>query len=493
LEDSQRTKKKEYLGDKARKGLSWSLFGNLIKQILNISVSIVIARILGPEDYGVVAIASIFVAFSQIFVDVGFTDGIIQKLDVNKLAISSVFYFNLFISIILGLSIYFLAPAIGDFFDSTDVVGVIQLIMLVLPISALGKIHSAILTKELEIKALTIRDIISSFVGGAVGLWLAFSGFGVWSLVWQQISAAISGTLLLWFGSNFIPLFAFSWKELKGLLAFSYFVFMDSLMQQVFNKLDTVFVGKMFSPTILGLYNRASTLGTLINDLSTKSLMKVVFPVFSVLQNDREKITDIFVKFMCFIIVVTTTLVGIMFFSSEAIIIGLLGEKWRLSIEFFQILAFSTISLPLRAIVFKAILGLGYSKMKFRLSLINNFIKIASIPFGYFFGIEAFAWSVVIGRFLIVAISWIAFNNLMKINLFQILTPIALPISVLIFWSALYYSGLVEINMLYYVPMFLFTHIGLMILTKNYGFVLLMQETAKVKNKVFSKFIKQPK
>jgi len=492
LEEQEKKPKKakDGLGGKARKGLSWSLFGNLIKQVLNTAVSILIARVLGPEEYGVVAIALIFVSFSQIFVDVGFTEGIIQKLDVSKVAISSVFYFNLLVSSVLAGIVYLFAPAIGSFFENDKVVEAIRYLMLVLPISALGKIHSAILTKELNIKALTIRDIISSILGGAVGLYLAFNGYGVWSLVWQQIIAASTGTVLLWIGSSFVPLLAFSWKELKGLLAFSYYVFIDTLMQQVFNKLDTVFVGKVFSPAILGLYNRASSLGNLINDFSTKSLMKIVFPVFSAIQNDKDRITEIFIKFMCFIIVITTTLVGIMFFASESIIIGLLGEKWRQSIIFFQILAFSTISLPLRAIVFKAILGLGHSKLKFRLSLINNFFKIASIPIGYYFGIEAFAWSVVVGRFLIVGVSWLAFNKLMGVNLFQVLKPIALPIGTLFFWCALYYLNLADINMLFYLPAFLVSHLLLMKITKNFGFELVVQEAGNAKNKILRKFRK---
>jgi O-antigen/teichoic acid export membrane protein len=475
------------LGSKARKGLSWSLFGNLVRQLLNTVVSIFIARILGPEDYGVVALALIFVSFSQIFVDVGFTGGIIQKLDVSKVAVSSIFYFNLVVSSVLAIAIYFSAPALGSFFENEEIVDVIQWLMLVLPISALGKIHSALLTKNLNIKALTIRDIISSVISGIVAMYLAYNGFGVWSLVWQQIISASIGVILLWYGSNFVPQLVFSWKELKNLMAFSYYVFMDTLMQQVFNKLDSIFVGKVFSPAVLGLYNRASSLASLINDFSTNSLMKIVFPVFSTIQNDPERVKEVFVKFMCFIIVITTTLTGIMFFASEAVIIGLLGEKWRQSIVFFQILAFSTISLPLRAIVFKAILGLGHSKLKFRLSLINNFMKIASIPIGYFFGVEAFAWSVVVGRFLIVVVSWLAFNALMNINLFLILKPIVLPISILFAWCAVYYTHWLQINMLLYVPLFLITHLGLMLITKNYGFVLVLQETTKVKNKVFEK------
>lgn len=475
------------LGSKARKGLSWSLFGNLVRQLLNTVVSIFIARILGPEDYGVVALALIFVSFSQIFVDVGFTGGIIQKLDVSKVAVSSIFYFNLVVSSVLAIAIYFSAPALGSFFENEEIVDVIQWLMLVLPISALGKIHSALLTKNLNIKALTIRDIICSVISGIVAMYLAYNGFGVWSLVWQQIISASIGVILLWYGSNFVPQLVFSWKELKDLMAFSYYVFMDTLMQQVFNKLDSIFVGKVFSPAVLGLYNRASSLASLINDFSTNSLMKIVFPVFSTIQNDQERVKEVFVKFMCFIIVITTTLTGIMFFASEAVIIGLLGEKWRQSIVFFQILAFSTISLPLRAIVFKAILGLGYSKLKFRLSLINNFMKIASIPIGYFFGVEAFAWSVVVGRFLIVVVSWLAFNALMNINLFLILKPIVLPISILFAWCAVYYAHWFQINMLLYVPLFLITHLGLMLITKNYGFVLVLQETTKVKNKIFEK------
>jgi len=173
-----------------------------------------------------------------------------------------------------------------------------------------------------------------------------------------------------------------------------------------------------------------------------------------------------------------------MFFFSETIIVGLLGEKWRTSIVFFQILIFSTISLPLRSIVFKAILSLGFSRVKFKLGLINNAIRLSSIPVGYYFGIVAFAWTVVLGRFLIVVVSWIFFQRLVSFSLAQVIKPVLLPVLILFFWVALYYSKLLDVNMLLYLPPFLISLFLTLWITKNFGFMILIQEMGTINQRL---------
>ena len=475
--------KNKSLGQKARAGFGWNLLGSFLKQFFTVIVSILIARILGPEEYGIVAIAMIFITFSEIFIDVGFTDGIIQKENISKEALSSVFIVNFSISCILALIIYLSAPYIGYFFDTPEVVPVIRYLQFILPISALGKVHSAILIKELRMKALSVRDVISSLIGGCIGIIAAYAGYGVYSLVWQQLSTVLLSTILLWIGSNWLPRLKFSWVEIKGLLSFSSYVFFDALSQRLINKLELMFIGKTFSPTTLGLYTRADSLVSLINKFTTNSLSKVIYPVFTNLQNNKEKFRDVFSKTMYMAIFASTLISGIMFFSAELIIISLLGEKWRQSILFFQILIFLTISFPLRTIVFKAILSLGYSSVKLKLGLINNVIKLLSIPIGYFFGIEAFAWMVVVGRFLIVIVTWYFFQKLVQFKLHKIFTLAMVPVLVLFFWTIVYLLDIVKVNMLLYLPAFIITYFLLIKMTNNLGYVYFRRELLSFINK----------
>jgi O-antigen/teichoic acid export membrane protein len=172
-----------------------------------------------------------------------------------------------------------------------------------------------------------------------------------------------------------------------------------------------------------------------------------------------------------------------MFFSAELIIISLLGEKWRQSILFFQILIFLTISFPLRTIVFKAILSLGYSSVKLKLGLINNVIKLLSIPIGYFFGIEAFAWMVVVGRFLIVIVTWYFFQKLVQFKLHKIFTLAMVPVLVLFFWTIVYLLDIVKVNMLLYLPAFIITYFLLIKMTNNLGYVYFKRELLSFINK----------
>ncbi|MEL7222100.1 MAG: lipopolysaccharide biosynthesis protein, partial [Bacteroidota bacterium] len=308
---------KDNLGTKSRESLLWDLGGTMVRQAAVVLVSIVLARILGPEEFGVIGMAMVFVSLSQIFVDVGFTEGLVQQKEVSDTAWSSVFYVNILISLVLGGAIYLSAPAIGSFFNNAKVGQVIRYLVLVLPIAAIGKVHAAQLVKYLNFKALSLRDIGSSIAGGIIGILAALNDQGVYSLVWQQVSTATFGTVLLWIGTGWKPRLVFSMDEIKKIFSFSSFVFFDRLLQQFFNKVDTIFIGKFFSPAILGFYSRAESFKSLVNNYSTKSIAKIAFPLFSAIQDDEKRFNDVFIQIISALTILTTTMVGVLFFLAD--------------------------------------------------------------------------------------------------------------------------------------------------------------------------------
>lgn len=391
---------------KAKKSFAWDFFGTLIRQLSSLVVSIILARLLEPEEFGLVGMAMVFISISSVFVDVGFTDGVVQKKEISQKALSSIFFVNVALSIVTGCIIYYSAHHIGAFYKSTDITEIVQLLSLVLPITAISKVQEALLMKKLDFKTLNICIVSGTLVGGGVGIFLAFHEYGAYSLVWQQIVSAFIGSGLLWISNKWRPFFVFSWKEISSIIKFSIFVFFDQLVQQVFRKLDTLFIGKVFSPAILGFYTRAESLNAQVTTYTSASLRKVIFPVLSTIQDDEEKFKNTYFSVFNIVGVVISFIAGLLYFMADKIIIVLLGEKWYPSIIIFQILVFRLIS-SYGGLMTKALLSKGYSKQKFRISIVQRLIMLLPLVVGFYYGIEEFALAVVIaGLFYFVYFSY---------------------------------------------------------------------------------------
>lgn len=420
------------LKERSKRSFAWDLLGSMVRQLASFGISITLARLLAPEEFGVIGMAMVFVSISQVFINVGFTEGLIQKKDVSDTAYSSVFYLNLAISFVLAVLIYFTAPLIGSFFESQTVAEILRYLAVIPPLGALGRVHAAILAKNIDFKALAIRDIVATLIGGTIGIIAALQGFGVYSLVWQQISSTLAGTIMLWVGTGWKPKRIFSSGEIKELFLFSSFVFFDKVLQQVFNKIDTLFIGKVFSPAILGFYTRAESLNSQIKDYTSNSLRKVIFPVFSALQDDDKRFESVYNKAFSLATVISIILAGSLFFLAEEIIITLLGDKWAPSIPVFKILVFVTIISPHIGLMSKAILGKGYSTLKFKLGLIERMINLLPIAFGLFWGFMPFVAGVTISRFLVFLLFTAALQKVLNISFATQIKEFLIPLVPLI-------------------------------------------------------------
>lgn len=461
----------------------WDLAGTGIRQVATLIVSIVLARLLEPEQFGIIGIAMVFISITQVFIDVGFTDGLVQKKKVSEIAYSSIFYINILISLVLAVIIFLMASVIGSFYKSTQIVTVLHYLAIIPPITALGKVHSAILIKEFKFKELSIRDIIATSVGGGVGIVLAFRGFGVFSLVWQQVVSALIGSALLWIGTKWIPSILFSWKEVRLLLKFSSYVFFDQVIRQVFQKIDTLFIGKVFSPVVLGFYSRAESLSVQVTNYTSSSLQKVIFPVFSSIQDDDIRFNDIYFKAFRLAATLSITLSGVLFFLSQIIIVGLLGEKWAPSIIIFQILIFRTIFAPFGSLMGKALLSKGYSKIKFKVSLIQRVLMLSPMIFGFFYGIEIFTLAVVITASINFLISSYLLDYVIGLSFYTQIYSFVKPLIPLMFLVPIKLVFFPNLNSMIGAAAFLVFQLLYLILIKDSGLSLAKQEVTRIVGK----------
>lgn len=415
------------LNNKSKKALVWDLSGTFLRQISVLLVSIVLARILDPIEFGIIGMSMVFIAIAEVFTDAGFTSGLIQQKNSKEIAYSSVFYVNLIIGIIVSLLIVISAHYIAVFYEEPRIEKILYFLAVIPPIAAIGQVQKAILTKEINFKSLTIRDLVATLLGGIFGIVAAFSELGVYSLVIQQITMVVVGTAMLWYATGWKPKLEFSMGEIKKLFVFSSYVFADTLLRRVFLKIDTIFIGKYFSPVILGFYSRAESLISQVGSYTTASINKVLFPLFSQIQDDYITLKKTYLRAFSIITGLIILLIGIIYFLANEIIILLFGEKWEQSVIIFKILLLGIIVEPHKGMIGKVILSKGLSKLHFKFGLLARFLRLLSIVGGIFYGIHELALGIVIASFSIFLLGMLLLDVKLKISFWTQLKSFLIP------------------------------------------------------------------
>ena len=389
------------LKQKTAKSFAWDLGGAFVQQGSSFVISIFLARLLEPAQFGLVGIAMVFISVSQVFIDVGFSSALVQNKNNTSLTYSSVFYLNVLAGLLLTILLFSAAPWIGAFYGNPEIVELIRWLSCIFILNSFNLVQSTILKKELNFKLLTLRRVFASIAGGVVGIILAFLNYGIYSLIAQQLTAAIVGVFLLWSTVNWRPDLKFSRDEVRKLSGFSVFVFLDRFASTIFQKLDTLFIAKVFSPAILGFYSKAEMLNAQVTTYTSKSLGVVFFPVLSKVQDDDEKFNAIYFKVVSFICFLSFIVSGLLYILAEPIIITLLGKKWAFTVLLFQIIVFKSFNVPLNSIMLNALISKGRSKENFLIGLVRKFIRTLPIFVGLGFGLIPFVWSVTIVSYVL--------------------------------------------------------------------------------------------
>ena len=376
-----------------RKSLSaviWDLGGSFGQQIFSFIIGIFLARLLMPEEFGLVGMAMAFIAVFQVFSDVGFASALIHRQDTTSLTYSSVFYLNIGIGLVLAGLTFYGAPLIGAFYNDSEVTAVVRWLSLIFIFSSFNIVQKTLLKKNLDMKALNIRVFLSQLIGGSIGIYMAFQGFGVYSLIGMRIVDDIVTTIFFWSVTDWYPKWEFSKKEITRLTGYSSYIFFDQFFSKIFSRIDTFFIGKVFSASTLGFYSRAQSLNQAVTKYSSKTLQKVFFPVLSKLQNDDEKYFSVYYKLIAVVTFLAFGLVGFLFITGESLIILLYGEKWQPSVLIFQILILKAFTYPISIMVNNSFLSRGHSKENFWIGVFRKIVRIVPLVIGYLYGLNPF-------------------------------------------------------------------------------------------------------
>lgn len=390
----------ESLKNKTVKGVSWSFIDNLASSGISFLVGLVLARLLTPSEYGIMAIITIFIAVSNSIVDSGFSNALIRKTDAKRVDYNTVFIFNLIVSTVLYAVLFFLAPAISAFFREPLLVDVMRVIGWVLLINALAIIPRTLFVKDVNFKTQTKVSLIASVSSGVIGIGMAFSGMGVWSLVGQQLSRQLLNTLFLWVYCKWRPVWEFSVQSFKELFGFGSKLLLSGLLDTVFKEIYSLVIGRCYTAAQLGQYTRASQFNQIFSSNLTSVIQRVSYPVLSSIQDEPERLREAYRKVIKSTMLITFACMLGLAAVAKPLIILLIGEKWLPAVGFLQIICFSGMLYPLHAINLNILQVKGRSDLFLRLEVIKKIIAVGPLLLGVFFSIEYMLWGSVCSSFI---------------------------------------------------------------------------------------------
>lgn len=378
--------KEESLKQKTVKGVLWSAIDRFSTQGIQFIFSILIARLLLPSDYGIVAMLNIFMAVSQSFIDSGFGTALIQKSDRTDTDFSTVFYFNIVVSILFYILLWFASPYIAAFYNIPLLEDITKIVALTLIFSAVSGIQNAKLSIAINFKLRAKISLSCALLTGFVGLTLAYCGYGVWALVAQSVFSSFLQMLLLWIFVRWIPKFEFSCQSFRQLFSFGSKLLASGLLDTIYNNVYTLVIGKMFSSSSLGLYARASSLAQFPSSNITGVLQNVTFPVLCSIQNDDERLSVAYKRFIRMAAFVIFPLMIGLSVVADPLIRIILTDKWEGAVYLLQIICYSLMWYPIHAINLNILQVKGRSDYFLKLEIIKKiqgvFILCITVPMG---------------------------------------------------------------------------------------------------------------
>jgi teichuronic acid exporter len=371
--------------------LFWKFMERGGTQGIQFIVQIVLARLLLPEDFGTIALITIFITVSNVFVQSGFNTALIQKKNTIEADFTSVFYLSMFISILLFLIIFVTAPIIAAFYEMPKLILVLRVLSITLFFGAFNSVQNAVVARNMQFKKLFLSSLGAMIVSGLVGILMAYAGFGVWSLVAYQLINQLLITVILWFTVNWRPKLLFSFDRIQGLFSYGWKLLVSSLIDTLYQNLQSLIIGKMYNPAMLGFYNRGNQFPALIVSNINGSIQSVMLPALSAQQENQQRVKDMVRRsivtssFLIFPLMVGLAVVA------EPLIIILLTEKWLPAVPFLQISCFSYALWPIHTANLQAINALGRSDIFLKLEIMKKIIGLLILGLTLFYGVYAIA------------------------------------------------------------------------------------------------------
>lgn len=403
------------------KNVMWRFLERSGSQVLSLVVSIVLARILGPAEYGMIALVLIINNILSVFVDSGLGKGLIQKKNVDELDYNTVFFTNVFLCLIFYLCLYCLAPYLESFYGMEGLCVVTRVSGITIVVSGLKNIQVAYVSNNLMFKKFFFSTLTGKFFSSLLGLTLAYEGFGIWALVMLEVSMQVIDTIVLWINVSWRPRFVFSFDRLKKLYSYSFSIFLVSFINNTYNNIRQLLIGKVYSSIDLALFNKGKQFPSAISTNINSSIDTVMFPVLSYVQNDLCEIKSLSLKAIKYNIFFLAPLLIWLFSCAENFVYTILTEKWMQSSAYIQVFCIVFLLEPFILVNFNIIKSIGKSRLLFRLSFVQRCVDFFLIVVSINYSPLAMSYSMLIGIIFSILTSSYSVKRIVNISLLDII------------------------------------------------------------------------
>lgn len=390
----------------ALSGMIWGTFGQFGNQIFNFILSVILARLLMPEEFGLLALITFFISISDVFINSGLGTALIKTKNLRPIDFSTVFYYNITLSCVFYILVIIAAPYIAAFYNNVALINIIYWSALTLIINSFTLVQSSIAAKELNFKKIKLIELAGLGISIPISIAFAYNNYGIYSLVALNISQSFSKSVLYWISSKWRPIFGFSRSSFKKLFGFGSKILMTNIFSTFINNIESVLIGKMFSAAALGYYFRAFS----TKDLPLKTFSTAIaLPIYALLAKYNDNMVEfkkIHLKFYKLIAFLFFPLAAGMVALAKPLVIVLYTDKWLPSVPMIQIMSISIVTFLLGYLQDQTIIAIGGSSKYFKLTIINRILKISTIPIGILFGLIPF----------VVSLTFVSILNLLYSN-----------------------------------------------------------------------------
>lgn len=403
--------------ERAVRGALWSACQNVAAKAINFCVFVVLARLLAPQDFGLVALVGVTLAFMQLFIDQGFEEAIVQRDQVDGEHLDATFWFCVALGVFLVILIVASAPLVSRMFGEPRLQELLAVSSLAVFASSLGKVPSGLLRREFSFRTLALRQIFAAAVGGAVGVLLALRGYGAWSLIWRLVAESTTGLLVLWIGSRWRPRFVFSWKHLKDILSFGSPLMLTNLFNFFNARGDSLIIGYFLGPAALGLYSVAQRLFLLLLELVHGTINQVALSVFARLQKEPDRLKSAFLVAVRWTSLASFPLFMLLAVSAEQVVPAMFGNQWKDAAPVVSVLSVGGLLFAVSYYNAGVMKALGKSGWVLGLVALNAVVNMAGFYIGASFGIVGVAAAYVLRGYLVYPANLILLRKLINLRI----------------------------------------------------------------------------
>lgn len=390
-------------------GVVWSSVSRFSVLGIQFLVTLILARKLSPSDFGTIGLLNVFLAISQILLDSGFGDALIQKESRKQIDYSSVFYINILIGLLCYVVLFAIAPCLSRFYRIDNLHEYARILFLIIPINALGLIQKIQLRQDLAFKKISVIEIVSALLSGVLGIYMAYNRYGIYSIIAQMVSVNVFRTILTILINRWVPSLVFSFQSIKPLFNFGINITLSSLITVIFNNIYTIIIGRCYDSESVGYYNQAEQYERLSANTITEIVMGVSFPTLVKFKDNINRLREAYSRIIENVVFIVAPLMLYLFVISEDLFVLLLTDKWLPASPYFKILCIYGATFPLHQINGNILKVLGKSKQFFYLELFRRGLIIVSIFFTIKISITAMLYGQIISMLIIIIVSmWLA-------------------------------------------------------------------------------------